>query len=153
MATALRTSEDPNEAPSQALGRRIRELRVKAGMTQREVGDAMDVESNQVARWERGFNSPRTNQLPKLEEVLRAPSGSLGIPVGRTLQSALAEEKIFGLEKRAMVGDKAAVLQLVSHARKLRAACWALLEQEGEVTPEAMIKFEGEVFAAAEVEI
>lgn len=38
-------------------------------MTQREVGEAIGVESIFISRWERGENSPNANRLQKLADL------------------------------------------------------------------------------------
>ena len=50
-------------------GSYIRELRRRLGITQRELGDRLDVEQGTVSRWERGIESPRPWRLKLLRDM------------------------------------------------------------------------------------
>ena len=48
----------------------IRELRESAGLTQGELSAELGVKRSAVSMWEIGKSRPRTEDLPKLAEVL-----------------------------------------------------------------------------------
>ena len=48
----------------------LKELRVKAGLTQTELAILVGVTMISVARWEQGSNAPSEENLKKLKEVL-----------------------------------------------------------------------------------
>lgn len=45
-------------------------LRVKAGMSQKALADALNVSQGAVTNWERGVSSPASDKLPKLAKAL-----------------------------------------------------------------------------------
>ena len=49
---------------------RIQELRISAGMTQKELGAEMGVDCSTVTKWETEVALPRARQLPLLAKVL-----------------------------------------------------------------------------------
>ena len=49
---------------------RIRELRKKAGLTQEELAEYVDVHLNTISRWETGVDTPKTLKLKRLAEAL-----------------------------------------------------------------------------------
>jgi len=52
---------------------RIREARLRAGLTQEELAEAMDVSPPSIGRWERGLVDLSVRQLLKLSEILNVP--------------------------------------------------------------------------------
>lgn len=53
-------------------GKTIKELRVKAGYTQKSLAEALDVTDKAVSKWERGICSPDISLVPKLSLLLDA---------------------------------------------------------------------------------
>jgi transcriptional regulator with XRE-family HTH domain len=49
---------------------KLKELRLKNGMTQIDVAKAVGVTMNAYIRWEQGANQPTEENLQKLKEVL-----------------------------------------------------------------------------------
>lgn len=49
---------------------RIRTCREKAGMTQKQLADAVGVERSTVAKWESNVNMPLASKLPELAAIL-----------------------------------------------------------------------------------
>lgn len=58
------------EAYRQAWGRRIRTLRKAAGLSQRNLSVAMDIDQAMISRWERGLGAPRDDNRVRLAEIL-----------------------------------------------------------------------------------
>lgn len=57
-----------------SLGKRIRKARLKAGMTQRELGAALDVTAAAISGWERDDSEPEINRLPAILKALKVPA-------------------------------------------------------------------------------
>ncbi len=57
--------------------RRLREIRLSRGMTQRDVGDALEIVANRISNWENGFGMPTLAMFRKLCLVLNCPPGDL----------------------------------------------------------------------------
>ena len=48
----------------------IKNLRIKAGLTQMQLADSLNVEQATVSFWESGKVDPRTDKLPELAKIL-----------------------------------------------------------------------------------
>ena len=55
---------------SSFLAQRLRELRKKAGLTQEELAEYVDVHLNTISRWENGIDTPKTFKIKRLAEAL-----------------------------------------------------------------------------------
>ena len=55
---------------NQKFGRFIRDLRKKANMTQKELGEKLNVTDKAVSKWERDLSCPDINTISKLADVL-----------------------------------------------------------------------------------
>jgi len=55
----------------------IANMRLKAGMTQRELSGKIGVAISTVAMWETGKSFPKTSMLPKLTQVLNCTADEL----------------------------------------------------------------------------
>jgi transcriptional regulator with XRE-family HTH domain len=62
-------SEKPM-TPEQQFGRRLKALRVAAGLTQKQLADAVGASQTAVGFWERGAREPGALVLPKIAAVL-----------------------------------------------------------------------------------
>ena len=51
-------------------GESLRDLRLKAGVTQRQLADAAGVREQQVYRWEQGKAKPRWSSMLKIAPIL-----------------------------------------------------------------------------------
>ena len=49
---------------------RLKELREKKALTQRDIGIAIGVEQHTVSQWETGDRTPRADKLPELARIL-----------------------------------------------------------------------------------
>ena len=73
----------PAEPSSRSLGDALRENRLRCGMTQEAVAEALNVSRQAVSKWENGSSDPTTGNLLALarlygvsaEELLRAAAG------------------------------------------------------------------------------
>lgn len=59
------------------MGEKIRQARERAGMTQRELAQALGVDPSAVSLWEGGKNAPTVNNIYKLASILGVEPGSL----------------------------------------------------------------------------
>ena len=113
----------PGPAP-ESLGRRLRLLRLQAGLTQAGLGAAVARPQSLVARWERDRLEPRLGELVRLavrlavplEELLEAPSGAPRRRSGRGRDVVAARR--LGLSLRAARVD--AGLHPLTAARRAR---------------------------------
>jgi len=58
---------------SQFIGRRMRQLRERAGLSQNEVGALLEVSYQQIQKYERGVNRISVDKLQRLAVALRLP--------------------------------------------------------------------------------
>ena len=91
----------------QSIGDIIRENRSKQGLTQKELGEQLNVTDKAVSKWERNIARPDINTIPKLAEILDVPIEALiNIPVsGRNAEDIHAETDIASTENKAAYAD------------------------------------------------
>lgn len=78
---------DPNE-----FGKRLRQLRLRAGLTQDELELASGVDQSTLSKWERGgVNEPSEDIVATLERFFGVPSGELMDLARRDEQRAIKE--------------------------------------------------------------
>ena len=58
-------------------GQLIRELRLKAGWTQKELGMKIGISDKAISKWERGLSFPVITLLPRLAEVFHVSVGEI----------------------------------------------------------------------------
>ena len=58
-------------------GQLIRELRLKAGWTQKELGMKIGISDKAISKWERGLSFPDITLLPRLAEVFHVSVGEI----------------------------------------------------------------------------
>jgi transcriptional regulator with XRE-family HTH domain len=87
---------------SGGVGGRLRTARRSAGLTQKQLAEALDVESITVSRWERGVTSPSLPRLRRIAEItettvsdlVRAPDAATAHAVElAALREELAETR------------------------------------------------------------
>lgn len=61
-------------------GRRLREARRAAGMTQRQLAEQLGIPDTGVINWETGQRAPRTDRLPELARILGKHPADLTAP-------------------------------------------------------------------------
>ena len=54
-------------------GEKLRQARKAAGMTQKDLAQAVDLKHNAVSNWEKGISSPDPETIRRLCEILRMP--------------------------------------------------------------------------------
>lgn len=59
------------------MGEKIRMFREKAGMTQKELADALKLNQSSVARWETGEQNPTASKIGQIAQVLNCLPGDL----------------------------------------------------------------------------
>ena len=78
------------------IGRTIRELRQKRGITQEEFSDALRVSVQTVSRWENGVNAPDLSMLPQLAVYFRVTTDYLlGLERNDTMAKLLKTTETF----------------------------------------------------------
>jgi transcriptional regulator with XRE-family HTH domain len=66
----------PHEADV-ALGRRLKSLRIRRGLSQTALGEMLHVSFQQIQKYERGTNRIRVSQLRQFAEALAVPTTEL----------------------------------------------------------------------------
>ena len=56
---------------------RLRELRKRAGLTQEELAERIDVHLNTISRWENGIDTPKTFKIQRLAKALGCTEAEL----------------------------------------------------------------------------
>lgn len=59
------------------MGEKIRQLREQAGLTQKQLAEAVGVDQSAVARWESGENHPTAERIMQIADVLGCNPGDL----------------------------------------------------------------------------
>lgn len=98
-----RQSEEEEAAlpAAQTIGRNIRYLRESLSLTQRELGEAMQVSDRTVSTWESGFKKPRSETLDKLAGFFGVDRDALiAPPLSRSAQQNPTEQKLLLLARK-----------------------------------------------------
>lgn len=59
------------------IGERIKEFRLKAGLTQSELAEKLGIPYQSIGQWERGLRSPKIETLQKIASALGVPLSQL----------------------------------------------------------------------------
>ena len=62
---------------SSVLAQILRNLRKKAGLTQEELAERLDVHLNTISRWENGVDTPKTLKIKRLAEIFNVSESEL----------------------------------------------------------------------------
>ncbi|PLR79295.1 transcriptional regulator [Bacillus sp. V3-13] len=89
-----------------SIGHRIREYRKKRKLTQKELAIKVNVSSQVVSNWERGYTSPGTEDITRLTKVLEVTADYL---LGRENQV-----REHGYEKLATKQEENEILELLN---------------------------------------
>lgn len=76
------------------IGEKIKELRLKKGLTQKKLGDMCGLADSAIRRYERGGAKPKYETLAKI-------SAALGIPIEEILPNSIESDISIGAEFRA----------------------------------------------------
>ena len=103
------------------MGARLRAARRAAGLTQKELGEALGVEAVTVSRWERGVTSPSLPRLRRIAELtettvsdlVRAPDAASA----HALELAALREEL--AETRELVDRVARALEQLARPRSV----------------------------------
>ncbi len=83
------------------IGKTIRELRQKRGITQEEFSEALRVSVQTVSRWENGVNAPDLSMLPQLAVYFRVTTDYLlGLERKDTMAKLIKTTEIFELASK-----------------------------------------------------
>jgi len=89
------------DAADVALGRRLKSLRVKRGLSQTALGEVIGVSFQQIQKYERGAHRLRVSQLRRLAEALAVSVAEL-LDIPRTESSVVADMIDTRLARRLM---------------------------------------------------
>jgi transcriptional regulator with XRE-family HTH domain len=96
------------------IGRRIRALRSRQGMSQAELGNLIGVRFHQIQKYERGENRVPAGRLRRLAEVLKAPITSF------YLESATESEETAASDVELAYLQTAGAVRLVRAFSRIR---------------------------------
>ena len=83
------------------IGRAIKELRQKRGITQEELADALRVSVQTISRWENGANAPDLSMLPQLALYFSVTTDYLlGVERNETMAKLIKTTETFELASR-----------------------------------------------------
>ena len=83
------------------IGRTIKELRQKRGLTQEEFSEALRVSVQTVSRWENGVNAPDLSMLPQLALYFGVTTDYLlGLERNDTMAKLLKTTEVFELASK-----------------------------------------------------
>lgn len=83
------------------IGRTIKELRQKRGITQEEFSEALRVSVQTVSRWENGVNAPDLSMLPQLAVYFRVTTDYLlGLERNDTMAKLIKTVETFELRTK-----------------------------------------------------
>lgn len=60
-------------------GNKIKEIRKKKGLTQKELGDMLGMTASQIGNYENGYRNPKLSTVRKIAEALEVPLSTLAI--------------------------------------------------------------------------
>src|SRR3990167_473936 len=101
--TADMTNVAERDPKAIALGRRIREARLRVHKTQDEVAESLHVNRSNIAQYENGFRLPDVGKLQQIAAVLGVTRaellGDMPLPLTQLEQAAALAERILGTQR------------------------------------------------------
>lgn len=88
------------------IGERIRNSRINAGMTQKELGSRMGVDSATVGKYERGILNPKLQTLEKIAAALGVTVWELGVVDSPEYRKVVADRRISKYKESASENTK-----------------------------------------------
>ena len=83
------------------IGKTIKELRQKRGITQEEFSEVLQVSVQTVSRWENGINAPDLSMLPQLAAYFRVTTDYLlGLERNVTMSKLIKTTEVFELTSK-----------------------------------------------------
>ena len=80
------------------IGNKIKQLRLKASLTQEQLGSSLGVSAQSISKWENGVTMPDITLLPIL-------SGALGVTIDE-LFDLTADQKLQRIERRLDIEEE-----------------------------------------------
>lgn len=100
-------------------GEKLRQARKAAGMTQKDLAQAVDLKHNAVSNWEKGISSPDPETIRRLCEILRMPPNFFFESEERGALSGV-EFALFGEVRQLSPEDQQDVLNFIRYKRSLQ---------------------------------
>ena len=100
-------------------GEKLRQARKAAGMTQKDLAQAVDLKHNAVINWEKGISSPDPETIRRLCEILRMPPNFFFESEESGALSGV-EFALFGEVRQLSPEDQQDVLNFIRYKRSLQ---------------------------------
>ena len=100
-------------------GEKLRQARKAAGMTQKDLAQAVDLKHNAVSNWEKGISSPDPETIRRLCEILRMPPNFFFESEESGVLSGV-EFALFGEVRQLSPEDQQDVLNFIRYKRSLQ---------------------------------
>ena len=100
-------------------GEKLRQARKAAGMTQKDLAEAVDLKHNAVSNWEKGVSSPGPEMIRKLCNILRMPPNFFFDTQEEESLSGV-EFALFGEVRQLSPEDQQDVLNFIRYKRSLQ---------------------------------
>lgn len=103
----------------QSIGDIIRKNRSKQGLTQKELGEQLNVTDKAVSKWERNIARPDINTIPKLAQILEVPVAELlNLPNVENEESQIEDQEVTKSEPEAAAMTEAEYLYYEKRRRE-----------------------------------
>ena len=100
-------------------GEKLRQARKAAGMTQKDLAEAVALKHNAVSNWEKGISSPGPEMIRKLCNILRMPPNFFFDTQEEETLSGV-EFALFGEVRQLSPEDQQDVLNFIRYKRSLQ---------------------------------
>lgn len=111
--------QDRSGGITMTFGEKLRQARKAAGMTQKELAQAVQVKHNTVSNWEKGIASPDPDTISRLCGILRMPPNFL-FEDGEGAALNGVEFALFGEVRQLSPEDQQDVLNFIRYKRSLQ---------------------------------
>ena len=100
-------------------GEKLRQARKAAGMTQKELAQAVELKHNAVSNWEKGISSPDPDTIRRLCSILRMPPNFF-FDTEEDDNLSGVEFALFGEVRQLSPEDQQDVLNFIRYKRSLQ---------------------------------
>ncbi len=100
-------------------GEKLRQARKAAGLTQKELAQAVELKHNAVSNWEKGISSPDPATIRRLCEILRMPPNFF-FEAEESAALSGVEFALFGEVRQLSPEDQQDVLNFIRYKRSLQ---------------------------------